>query len=154
MPSSFSTTIIIDIMQLTIHDNFLLWTFHIGRGDSLEIGTHIRGWALGRVIPGPSSMSTSALPSFPSAFHSKHWIIAARLVWTTCRANETPGHTLLPLPNGKKWKFCPRTSNWLFPLPSSLRNLSGLNSSRSSQCFGFLPMAQTLTNNWVLSGMS
>lgn len=130
-----------------------LWIFYIGSGESLKIGSQIKGWALGWVIPGLSSMSITG-PSFPSTFHSKHWIIAARLVWTKCNARDAPGHTLRPLPNGKRWKFCPLTSNWFFKVPSSLRNLPGLNSSGSSQCFGSLPMAQRLTYSWVLTGIS
>ncbi|KAF7818979.1 hypothetical protein G2W53_024434 [Senna tora] len=79
-----------------------------------------------------------------------------RLACTTCKANEVPGHPLLPLPNGIRWKCCPLTSTLcLFPPPSSLlMNLSGLNSSGFSQWFGSLPMAHTFTNNCVLAGIS
>ena len=125
---------------------------HAGIWPSLTIGTQTRGWVVGRVNPCPSSMSTT--PSFSSTLHSKHWIIAARLVWTTCNPSEVPGHPLLPLPYGKRWKFCPLTSNWLFPLPSSPRNLSGLNSSGFSQCSGTRLIAHILMNNQVFSAMS
>lgn len=111
--------------------------------------THIKGWALGRVKPRPSSMST--VLSTPSTFHPKHW----RIVWTNSIADEAPGHTLLPLPNGKRWYCCPLTSNWLIiPLPFSLRNLSGMNSSGFSQWLGSLPIVLLFIKTMVFSGNS
>ena len=121
-----------------------------GKGLSQGTGTQIKGWALERVNPGFSSMSTVSLP--PLTFHSKHWIIAARFVCTTCKASEVPGHPLLPLPNGIRWKCCPLTSKSLFKLPSSPRNLSGENSCGFSQCLGSRLTALVLMKTRVFAG--
>uniref|UniRef100_A0A0A9BK53 Uncharacterized protein n=1 Tax=Arundo donax TaxID=35708 RepID=A0A0A9BK53_ARUDO len=59
-----------------------------------------------------------------------------------------PGHILLPAPNGVYSKSLPRKS---ILLPS---NLSGLNSSASSQNLLSLAIAQTFTNTLVPFGTS
>ncbi|RDX63231.1 hypothetical protein CR513_58371, partial [Mucuna pruriens] len=70
-------------------------------------GTHIRLCALGTVRPGLSSMLTLAslpfniCPCGPTTCRSKHWITDASNVAIPEVAKFTPGHILLPDPNGR-----------------------------------------------------
>ncbi|CAN1845701.1 hypothetical protein LINPERHAP1_LOCUS37935, partial [Linum perenne] len=63
-------------------------------------------------------------------------------------AKLIPGQPLLPAPNGISSKSCPLKSIELF------KNLSGLNSSGSSQFFGSLPIAHAFINTLVFAATS
>uniref|UniRef100_A0A8R7UEM0 Uncharacterized protein n=1 Tax=Triticum urartu TaxID=4572 RepID=A0A8R7UEM0_TRIUA len=90
--------------------------------------TAANGVAIGIVSPPPSAMSMVS-PSPTS--HSKHCRSAASVKLTTRMASPSPGHRLLPSPNGS-----------MGMVTASLpKNLSGLNTSGASQ---------TLASRWTV----
>ena len=101
-------------------------------------------WAISTVTPNLSSMFTSH-PS--STFQSKKLMSEPKIKCSILIANGSPGHILLPPPNGITSKLRPLTSI------SDPINLSGSNDSGFSQTLESLPIAHVFTRSCASLGI-
>ncbi|WVZ22232.1 hypothetical protein V8G54_000776 [Vigna mungo] len=102
-----------------------------------------------------ASLPFNICPCGPNTCRSKHWITDARSVAIPEVAKFTPGHILLPDPNGRSVKCWPlRSRGPASPSAPVSKNLSGRNSNGLSQYLGSLPTAHTLKSINAPSGIT
>lgn len=123
------------------------WCLHMYKsGDNRGVNMTFNGVTLWSVIPNPSLMS---MVSSSPIVKSNWWRRRAIAKCIICCAKRTPGHILLPDPNGMNSKFSPLKS---ISRPSPTRNLSGRNSNGSSHTRGSWWIFHKFTNNRLPAG--